>query len=112
MSLESLLSDTCSIKRPVWGSDNAGGPVRTSETTVGSDIPCTVVTNGSTTVEYFESFQIEISHIVITQSTLADKGDWVVTSDGLILRIDGIQTRRAKGNIPAFYVLGCVEIRE
>lgn len=111
MSLTSLMTNTCSIQRPVWGTDNAGGPVRTSATTLGSNIPCFIMTRGASAVEYFDSFQMELSHIVITQSTLAAKGDWVLV-DGLFLRIDGIQQRRARGTIPAFYVLGCIEIKE
>lgn len=111
MSLTSLMTNTCSIQRPVWGTDNAGGPVRTSETTLGSSIPCFVMTKGASAVEYFNSFQMELSHIVITQSTLANKGDWVLV-DGLYLRVDGIQIRRARGTIPQFIILGCIEIKE
>lgn len=104
MSLASLLAqDTVTVKMPAIASDASGGATHTPGTTRYSNVPARVQENGSNQLDAFAQRQISRSYTVFTQQSGILNGDWLVTSDSVLIRVTGIQLNRAIGGMEAFY---------
>ncbi len=113
MSLESLLArDSFTHLRPVWGTDEAGGPIRTSETMLSSGNPCRVEDAGGNQEVLFEGKQMTVSRTVYTLIGSVFNGDFLTTSDGLRLRVISVKWSRSLGTIPSYFTYQCDEVRE
>lgn len=62
MSLHGLLINSCSIERPIFLKDTAGGPITSSFQTIATDIATSIQARGGRAIFMFAGRQIFITH--------------------------------------------------
>lgn len=110
MSIETMLDDTMDVERQTASRDSSGGSVRTWNT-VYTGIACHVTELNASQRMSFAMLRIEASHAAITEQAGIENGDRLRLSDGVLVRVTGIEKRRATGNIDTYFKVLGVEIK-
>ncbi len=114
MSLEALLeNDSITVQTNAANitPDSSGGVPLDSYTDLYTGVPARVQDSAAVATSAFNVWGMAVTSLVFTkQSGIAEK-HLIVTSDGRIKVVEGVQFRREIGNMPSFYVIGCSEYR-
>ncbi len=98
---------------PVVTSGTAGGDVLTWPTTRAAAVPCSINTTGASPQDRFSQPEmVVITHVVGfgPDVTVPQRGDKLLTPDGVYLHVRGLRTGRAAGGVPALTYADCQQV--
>lgn len=116
MSLQSLLGqDTIRIVRPLEQIKDADGavdvPSALSQNVIYDSVTARVNSLSTQQTMMWNQLGIDATYEVQTQQGGVRDGDFILTSDGLILRVTGYRMRRKIGGLPGYYLYPCTEVK-
>lgn len=111
MSFDALLSqDTVTVKAPAKSRDASGGATLTFSDLYTS-VPARVNVLDASQREIYAMKQIEATHAVYTAQAGIKNGHAILTSDGVFVRVTGVQTYRGIGGLATYYKILGTEVK-
>lgn len=112
MSLDSLLGqDSITVSGPVTTQDASGGFSQRPFTQLYTNVAARVEdASASQRFQYMQLQQV-VTHTVYTRQTGIQNGHIITTSEGLVLRVQGVKKNRGIGSMTDFYDIACEEVK-
>lgn len=107
MSLRGILAmDTITVQEPVGSTDDSGGYLVLPWSTIATG-PGRVDDASPQIREQFAAQGATVTHTVFTEISTIKAGHRILTSDGLILFVEGCIKNRGILTIPTYYTIAC-----
>lgn len=111
MSLESLMEELITVQMPTADADALGGTTNEPWQDRFTEVAASVQGLSAHQIGAYMQTGLSVSYQVFTLQPGILNGDRIVTSDGLILRVEGPAPVRAMGGIENFFKVLCSEVR-